>query len=408
MPVVRLSPAFVRNVQCPPELKKIDYFDPMTRGFMLEVRSSGGKTFYQRYTDERGRERQFKIGPADVLTLRQAKRKAKQIKAQAILGGDPQRERQERRSIPTLHAFVEDRYVPFVQTYKRSWQTDEIVLRVHVLPRLGHLFLDEITTEGITEIVASMRSDEYAPGTVGRVIVILRYMFNLARKWNVLGASENPAAGFPVPPDVQRNRFLDKDEIKKLVEVLANEVNQVAAKAILLLLLTGARRNEITHARWEHLDLERSSLLVPLSKSGKSRYVILNADAVAVLRSIPRLPGNPYVFPSPATGRPSASLYFPWHRIRTKAGLGDVRLHDLRHSFASALVNDGKDLYTVQRLLGHTNAKATQRYSHLSRETLAEAAETMGKVIGPILKQVSRAPEEVTDLPSGPLRPKGP
>ena len=232
---------------------------------MLEVRASGGKTYYQRYMDERGRERQYKIGPADVLTLRQAKRKAMQIKAQAILGSDPQRERQQRRSIPTLRAFIEDRYLPFVR------------------------------------------------------------------------------------------------------------------------------------------------LFVPLSKSGKSRYVVLNADAVAVLRSVPRLPDNPYVFPSPVTGRPSASLYFPWHRIRTRAGLPDVRLHDLRHSFASALVNDGKDLYIVQRLLGHTNAKATQRYSHLRRDTLAEAAETMGKLIGPILKQVSRAPEEMTDdLPSGPLRPKGP
>ena len=247
---------------------------------MLEVRASGGKTYYQRYADERGRERQFKIGPADVLTLRQARRKAKQIKALAILGGDPQKERQEQRSIPTLRVFIEERYLPFVKTYKRSWQTDEIVLRVHVLPRLGHLFLDEITTERIVEIVTAMRGDEYAPGTVGRVIVILRYVFNLARKWNVLGASENPAAGIPVPPDVQRNRFLDKLEIKKLVEVLVSDENQVAAKAILLLLLTGARRNEITHARWEHLDLERSSLLVPLSKSGKSRYVILNADGV--------------------------------------------------------------------------------------------------------------------------------
>ena len=110
------------------------------RGFMLEVRASGGKTYYQRYSDERGRERQFKIGAADVLPLRQAKRKALQIKAQAILGSDPQRERQERRSIPTLSAFVAQRYLPFVRTYKRSWQTDEIVLRVHVLPRLGHFF----------------------------------------------------------------------------------------------------------------------------------------------------------------------------------------------------------------------------------------------------------------------------
>ena len=132
---------------------KIDYFDTTMRGFMLEVRASGGKTYYQRYTDERGRERQYKVGPANVLTLRQARRKAMQIKAQAILGNDPQKERQERRSIPTLRTFIEDRYLPFVQTYKRSWQTDEIVLRVHVLPHLGPLFLDEITTEHIIDIV---------------------------------------------------------------------------------------------------------------------------------------------------------------------------------------------------------------------------------------------------------------
>ena len=131
----------------------------------------------------------IKIGPADVLTLRQAKRKAIQIKALAILGGDPQKDRQERRSIPTLRAFIEDRYLPFVQTYKRSWQTDEIVLRVHVLPHLGHLFLDEITPDRSLNIVGEMRSDDYAPGTVGRVIVILRYLFNLARKWNVLRAN---------------------------------------------------------------------------------------------------------------------------------------------------------------------------------------------------------------------------
>src|SRR5262245_39017301 len=387
MPITKLNPSFVRAVRCAPEVGKVDFFDASLKGFMLEVRASGGKTYYQRYTDERGRERQFKIGPADVLTLRQAKRKAVQVKAQAILGSDPQKERQERRSIPTLSAFVEQRYLPSVRTYNRSWQTDEIVLRVHVLPRLGHLFLDEINTQRITEIIAAMRSDGYAPGTVGRVIVILRYLFNLVGKWNVVRGLENPASGIPVPADVQRNRFLDKDETKRLVEALAKDENQVAAKAILLLLLTGARRNEITHARWEHVDLEASTLLVPLSKSGKPRYVFLNAAAANILRSIPRLPGNSYVFPSPITGRPSASLHFPWQRIRTRAGLPDARLHDLRHSFASALVNDGWDLYTVQRLLGHANAKATQRYAHLRRETLAEAAEAMGSLVGLILQE---------------------
>jgi hypothetical protein len=124
MPMVRLSPTFVRNASCPADHKKIDYFDTTMRGFMLEVRSSGGKTYYQRYTDERGRERQFKIGPAAVLTVRQAKRKAKQTKAAAILGNDPQTEREERRAVPTLQVFVDDQYLPYVRTYKRSWKTN--------------------------------------------------------------------------------------------------------------------------------------------------------------------------------------------------------------------------------------------------------------------------------------------
>src|ERR1700733_8100132 len=125
MPRVRLSAAFVKSAACPDGVKKIDFFDSEQRGFMLEVRRSGGKTFYQRYTDERGRERQFKIGPADVLSLDQARRKARLIAAQALIGTDPQDRRKELRTIPTLSAFVRDRYLPHVKSYKRSWCTDE-------------------------------------------------------------------------------------------------------------------------------------------------------------------------------------------------------------------------------------------------------------------------------------------
>src|SRR6185503_11762702 len=122
MPTIALTSTFVRQAECGAERRKTDYFDVGQRGFLLEVRSSGGKTYYQRYTDERGRERQFKVGPAGVLTLTQARRKALQIKAEAILGGNPQEERRQRRAIPTLQTFVKEHYLPFVQTYKRSWK----------------------------------------------------------------------------------------------------------------------------------------------------------------------------------------------------------------------------------------------------------------------------------------------
>lgn len=389
MPRTKLTGSFVRRVTCPDGREKIDYFDVAQRGFLLEVRASGLKTYYQRYTDDRGRERQFRIGPADVLTLRQAKLKGLRVKADVIMGGDPSDERAALRLIPTLQAFVQEQYLPYIQTYKRSWKTDETVLRIHVLGRLGQLHLDEITTQRITELTRTLQQQNYAPGTIGRVIVILRYLFNLARKWKVY-RGENPASGLPVPDDVQRNRFLNEPELARLLEALRTDPNEVAAQSILLLLLTGARRNEVTHARWAYIDFEQKTLLVPLSKSGKPRLIHLNAPAIDLLKSISRYQDNPYIFPSPITGRPSASLHFPWTRIRKRAGLKDVRLHDLRHSFASLLINNGARLYDVQRLLGHLNPKTTQRYAHLSHDRLGQTADVAGGIIANLMQPKAR------------------
>jgi integrase len=129
------------------------------------------------------------------------------------------------------------------------------------------------------------------------------------------------------------------------------------------------------------VDWERRTLLVPISKTGRPRVIALNGQAIALLRSIPRQGNNPYIFPSPITGRPCPSLHFPWTRIKQRAILDDLRLHDLRHSFASFLVNEGVSLYVVQGLLGHTQPRTTQRYAHLAQDTLNNAAEIVANVI---------------------------
>jgi integrase len=180
---------------------------------------------------------------------------------------------------------------------------------------------------------------------------------------------------------VCRERFLTQEEAQRLLHALDADENQVAAAAIKLLLFTGARRNEITHAKWEFVNWEKRTLLVPRAKSGRARSIQLNSAALELLRAISRIDGNAFIFPSPVTGRPSPSLHFPWRRIRERAGVSDVRLHDLRHSFASFLVNQGVSLYVVQGLLGHTQARTTQRYAHLANDTLSGAAEMIRNVM---------------------------
>lgn len=351
----------------------MDYFDSKQRGFLVEVRASGRKTYYQRYCDERARERQFKIGRADVLTTEKARRVGQSILAKALLGDNPQARRQELRAIPTLAEFVSDKYLPFVKTYKRSWNTDETVLRIHVLPSLGRMALDEITAEHIIALVAQMQERGYAAGTSNRVIMIVRYLYNLAAKWKVPGVASNPTRGIEMGRESERNRFLTREEAQQLVGAIAADENRTAANAILLLMLTGARRNEVTQAKWEHVLWNERKLFVPLAKSGKPRWIALSPSALSLLQSLRQDAASEYIFPSAVTGRPSPSLWFPWRRIRARAGLADVRLHDLRHSFASFLVNEGVSLYVVQALLGHANARTTQRYAHLANDTLSDA-----------------------------------
>lgn len=149
-----------------------------------------------------------------------------------------------------------------------------------------------------------------------------------------------------------------------------------------LLLLLGCRKRELLDSQWDHFDLERRVWRIPLSKTGKARHVPLSADVIALLGQVPRWEDCPYVIPNPKTKQPYASVFYSWDTARKQVGLPEVRMHDLRHSKPSFLLNSGRSLYEVQKILGHTPLKTTQRYAHLSQANQLEAVDSLGAVPG--------------------------
>ena len=186
MPSLQLDAHVVRNAVCPEGKKKLDLYDTQIPGFVLEVRPSGGKTWYLRYRDLRGKQLQLRLGDASGITFEQAKQAAETARAKVILGSSPVQERKALRSVPTVQEFVE-RYLTFAKGAKRSWETDESFLRNHILPRWARLHLDEVKQQNMIDLQHGMRAQGYAPATANRVVILSRYMWNLGKKWNVPG-----------------------------------------------------------------------------------------------------------------------------------------------------------------------------------------------------------------------------
>lgn len=258
---------------------------------------------------------------------------------------------------------------------------DERIARQHIFPALGKYQLTDIPCNDVLLWHADCCT-KFAPSTVNRIVALLKAVFNYAERLEFLDKHHNPTkhiVALKVP--YQRERYLSQKEARRLLQVLNEYPNYLPALAIKLLLYTGARKSEILQARWEYLSIGQHILTVPLSKSGRARYIALSDAALSVIRSLPRRKGCPFLFPSRDGTKPFCDLFIPWKKFRTQAGIPDVRLHDLRHSFASFLVNAGESLYTVQALLGHSNPKITMRYAHLAQHSLIKAANTVGKIV---------------------------
>jgi len=382
MPIQTLDAAFVRNTKCQEGKSRTDFFDTTIKGFVLEVRMTGGKTYYLRYRDDHGRQRQHKIGDAQSISFDKARSAAERLRSQVVLGENPAEAKKIKRSIPTIAELYRDTYLPHLQSYRRNMQSDLSFLKTHLLPRFGNKHLDEISQQDVVLAQQTMRSAGYAAGTANKFIVQLRYMYNVAKKARIPGAEFNPAAGAKQYPVQGRERFLTQEEIQRLRDAVEKSQSKQLKYIVALLLMLGCRKNELLNAKWADFDLERRTWKIPLSKSGKARHVPLSGAVVSVLEQLPRWKGCPFILPNPRTLRPMRDFHDPWHTACRRAGLKDVRIHDLRHTFASNLVNAGQSLFVVSRALGHANISQTARYSHLSDETLLAAADAAANAMG--------------------------
>ena len=383
MPIATLSHDFVSKIECPEGQKKINYYHQDIRGFLLEVRSSGGKTYALRYRDKHNRQCQYKIGDSKDISFEKARRAAEMARGKVVLGQDPAEEKRVKKKTPTLNHFIQFNYIPYITQNKRSFKADLSMLRCHILPRFSKIHMDKITTQAVNDFHHGMIAKGLAKGTANRGLVLLKYMYNLAIKWQIAGVTVNPAAGVKLfEANNARDRYLTAEETQRLLAAVEKSKNTQLKYIVPLLLLLGCRKRELLDSRWDDFDLGRRTWKISMSKSGKSRHVPLSKAALKILNQLPRWEGCPFVVPNPETLKPYSQIYKAWNNVRIAAGLSDVRMHDLRHSMASNMVNTGRSLYEVSQVLGHNQLETTQRYAHLSQETLLEAVDAAANANG--------------------------
>ena len=355
------------------------YWDGELTGFGLRVRRSGRKSYVVQ-TRIAGKLCWFTIGPHGPLNPDQARARALEILACAKKGIDPRDADARREAEPSMadlgRRFLEE-YVPVHckpstrEEYSRS-------VRLFVDPVIGELRVPEVQRKDIAALHHGLRDKPYQ---ANRTLGVLSKMFSLAEVWGWRPDGSNPCRHVKRYKEHKRERFLSPEETERLGQVLRDVEEEMpsAVAAFRLLLLTGCRMSEIRDLRWEYV--KDDCIELPDAKTG-GRVVPLGPEARAVLSSIPRDEDNPWVIAGRLPGSHLTDLQRPWRRIRKQAGLEGVRIHDLRHSFASRALALGESLTMIGKLLGHTQVQTTARYAHLARDSIQTAAARITGSIG--------------------------
>ena len=343
-----------------------------------------GRNVYIVQTRMAGRLRTVTIGPASVLTRHQAQMVARRVIAYAQVGRDPATDRKRIRSAPRFDDFLEEYWSRWSPQWKASTlATHDGYRRQYLDGAFKGVFIDEMNEEHVTKWFADL-NNRTGPGAANRTLEILKNMLNKAEVWGYRLENTNPCRSVRPNKRRQCERFLSAEELARFGEVLANLrasdnlTIRSGCAVITLLLLTGCRYREILTLQWQ--DVKGSRLLLRDSKTGP-RTVWLGSAARVVIDRLPRHPKIPWLFWNYQYRRPMGSIQHLWKTILDRAGLGKLRIHDLRHTFASHAAMSKETLPMIGRLLGHANHQSTARYAHLDDEHLLDAAQQVGDAV---------------------------
>jgi len=296
--------------------------------------------------------------------------------------------REERKNLQLSDVVEEFRQEHFPKLRASTRDAYEIMLSTHILPALGDASLRGLKHRDVAQYHATKA---HSPRSANFSLAVLSKLLAWAEDNGYRDLNSNPCGRIKRFEETKRERFLSSDELHALGAAIetneaSGKISIYAAAALRLLVFTGCRLNEILTLEWQYVDLDRQCLFLPTSKTGK-KTVTLNQQACTVLSDLPKVQSNPYVIVGRKNGAHLVNLSKPWQLVRTAAELNDVRIHDLRHSFASVAASEGASLQVIGKLLGHTQAATTARYAHLTDDALKRTAEGVGSSIDKAFRQ---------------------
>ena len=368
--------------------RDVIFWDRELAGFGVRVYPSGRKVYVVQ-SRAGGRPRRVTLGTHGEITATQARLRAAQVIDRIKRGEDPS-------VLPpqagTTIADLAERYMSAHVAQNCNAHTASIYrgsLDNHILPALGMMPLAMVERSHVAALHYNLRE---TPRAANRALSVLSKMFTLAAAWGLVADGTNPCRAVRKYREKKRERFLSRDEYRRLGTVLAEAdaeaaagrdgaVSPYAIAALRLLMLTGCRLNEILTLRWDDVDRTAGEFRLRDGKTG-ARMVPLTPTAEAVLAGIRRVPANPWIIAGKQPGTHLPTITAEWYRLRARAGLDDVRIHDLRHSYASRALAAGESLSMIGKLLGHADIQSTARYAHLARETERTSAARVGASIG--------------------------